>query len=756
MIALIEWSASALATLAVHATVLLAIAWLAERLRLLRSTQALELAWRFALFGALLSSTVSLLPSALPVTGPQRPESADARPRLATVAPPPAADARRPAGTGAATRPVAPQSAEVAAPKTPPALVLPPAVAQGAVALWLAGLAVAMAVFVRRSRSLLYLWRRGLGQGESASAALHDQTARLAGQMRLRTPAVRVLADIASPMMLPRAVLLLPRWSGDLAAGQQRALLAHELAHQQRCDPYWRIAQHAALLPLFFHPLAWHARRRLESLAEDACDATAAALLGSGRPLAECLATCLSHARGGPRVPAFAAAMAHDASPVVRRVHRLLEESTMSTSPSSALLRRGAFVCGLFVLVALPGVAVTTLAVGGTSQSVEIRSSNGKESVRFSDRRSGYALDVDQKGKIEFNADESDVAGLADGAYLDISETTSGVTREIRFKGTASGVDRRYRVDGTECALDAEGRAWIAALVPRMLRETGVQAEARSRRLLARGGAAALLAEIDLIQADHARAGYLRVLFADAPLSPEQQARALALVEAIDSAFEKRNVLQAALGQPSLSPALQVLLLKAAAGIDSDFERAELLVSVAGRMPVQGEVLDAWSTALNGIGSDFERRRVIEALLKQAAVTPDVLVRALDGADSIGSDFEKRSVLEAVAARRGDSPEVRAAYLRLAAGIGSDFERRQALVALLDGPAVDAATAQNVLAAVATMGSDFEAREVLVRLARVMPEDAGLIERYRGVARGLGDFERGQAEKALDRFAVVN
>jgi hypothetical protein len=41
----------------------------------------------------------------------------------------------------------------------------------------------------------------------------------------------------------------------------------------------------------------------------------------------------------------------------------------------------------------------------------------------------------------------------------------------------------------------------------------------------------------------------------------------------------------------------------------------------------------------------------------------------------------------------------------------------------------------------------------LIALARVMPGDAGLIARYREVARRLSDSERGAAEKALDRFA---
>ena len=40
-------------------------------------------------------------------------------------------------------------------------------------------------------------------------------------------------------------------------------------------------------------------------------------------------------------------------------------------------------------------------------------------------------------------------------------------------------------------------------------------------------------------------------------------------------------------------------------------------------------------------------------------------------------------------------------------------------------------------------------------LAAVMPGDARVIERYRQSARRLGDYERGQAEKALDRFVAL-
>ena len=70
------------------------------------------------------------------------------------------------------------------------------------------------------------------------------------------------------------------------------------------------------------------------------------------------------------------------------------------------------------------------------------------------------------------------------------------------------------------------------------------------------------------------------------------------------------------------------------------------------------------------------------------------------------------------------------------------------------GP-VDLRLADKVIAAVGDMGSDYEIRVALTALAERMPDDAGLRARYRAAARELGDYERGQAEKALDRFDEV-
>jgi hypothetical protein len=753
MMPVLEACAGVLLTLALHATVLLGLVWLAERLRLLRHPGWRELLWRGALFGALLSTTFEYLdwPQFAPDAAPRFAEATPAMP------PPIAAETAPEEGTALAiaNTPPAPLRAEAqGAPANGDAgttTLSLPAVAIGILlAAWGLGTLILGLRALRQWHGLRGLREDLSRRAQSPSPALLREARRVADALALPPPQLCLLPDLGSPLLLPEGLVVLPSWTVALPREQQRALLAHEFAHLQRRDPAWRLAQRLALLPLHFHPLAWLAVHRLEAIAEDACDARAAQLLGDGRPLADCLAECLSHAGARAGHPALAVAMAGESGPVLRRVKRLLEDAPMLPKSLSPAMRRTAIGVGLVALIALPGLAVTSFASDGLGRLLEI---DGRNNMHYSDRQPDGRLEASLRGEIGFNEAESDVVALADGGELEIIEERDGVRREIRFRAVDGQIVRRYRVDGSERALDADGRGWLARIIPEMLRQSGFQARERAGRILARGGNTALLQEIGRIRSDHGRSTYLRVLFADARLNEAELQQGLALAEPIGSDFELRQALQTALEKQALSPDRQVQLLRLAQQIGSDFERAELLASLVESHALQGEVLAAWRAAQEGIGSDFEQRRVLEALLERGRPAPATLVAALDSAQGIGSDFEKRSVLEAAVPRLREAPAAIPAWLRLADGLGSDFERRSALEALIEGVPLDAATAAAVLDVIEGMGSDFETRSALETLAAKMPEDAALIARYRRVARGLGDFERSQAEQALDRFA---
>ena len=633
-------------------------------------------------------------------------------------------------------------------------LRLPNDLALALLALWSLGAAIALALTLRQCAALLRLRRRFAREGEPAGAALQAQVRTLAAEMRIAAPTLRLLPNLPSPLVLPGAVLL-PRWSEALDPVQQRAMLAHELAHLHRRDPLWRPLQRMALVPLFFHPLAWHAVRRLETLAETLCDQAAVERTGDGRALAECLAECL--ARGfEPRGAGWALAMAERPGGIVGRVHDLLETSTMKLSNIPKRRLWIAAFAVLLLLVALPAVMVATRpglvtdALRPHALSITINQHGETYTMRSSAPAPGEILRVSIDGDVAFDDAERDVARMEPGAEFEIEQRRGGVTRHLRVTSGAKGLQREFEIDGAARPFDAAAAAWLASAIPEIYRISGLHADKRAKRILERGGAEALLAEIALLKSDFVRAGYLGQFFVLAEADAVQTGRALALMREIDSDYEKRRALEAAVSRPALSAEHQSGLLAIAAGMDSDFERAEWLIEAATRIPTDGANAVHWMRALRGFSSDFERKRALQALIEDGQPRPLAVAIALRAMRGMESDFERRQVLE-TAADTG-IPLAHADYLAAIDAMSSDFERREALVALIRSDDPDLERSHAILRSVRTMSSDHERGEVLNALASAMPNDPALIDDYRAVARQMSDFERGQAEKALDRF----
>lgn len=750
-----------------HATVLLLAVWLIERLGLLKHPGWAEWAWRVALFGAFVSVTVELVPWNTMRASPAAATVVSA-PVSEPIAAPTANDADLIVAMPSIRARTAIQNIDTANVSAgglaPVALPLASDAIFVGLALWLSGTLLLLARVLFQAAGLLRLRRRLVREGAPAGADLQRAMQTLVQEMHVRAPTLRVLPGLSSPLVLPGAVLL-PRWAEGLDTPQQRAMLAHELAHLRRRDPLWRPLQRLALVPLFFHPLAWHALRRLETLAETLCDAAAVERSGSGRPLAECLAECLARSSGFDRHDphntehrgaGWALAMAERSSGIVDRVHTLLENSQMKLSTISARWRWTAAVFAVLALIALPGVMVVARPgamsdVFGTSAlSATFRKGTSKMTIRSDLPTPGERLHVLSDGLVEFNVEENDVARMGRGAKLVIEQTRAGMTRKITMTPGANGFKRTYLVDGAARPFDAEGKAWFAKVIPEIYRTTGIDAEARVARLLGDGGVPRLLQEIAMLGGDHARAEYLGQLFLQAVPDAAQTAQALAQMNTIKSDFDKRRALTIALQQPRIDAENQVTLLNIARGFGSDFDRAEWLVEATPKLPVQGANVSAWTQALLAFDGDFERKRSLQALIEEGRPREQAVMIALRAMRGMSSDFETRSVLESAA--KAGVTLVDADYFKTVDAMSSDFDKREALLALIRSTTPDVVRSQRILNSVRGFGSDFERGEVLTALAAAMPNDVALIEGYRAVARGMADHERGQAEKALDRF----
>lgn len=144
---------------------------------------------------------------------------------------------------------------------------------------WLLGcaaVALRLAVGHRRVRRLLSASTPiETGDAREILSSLCEQ-ARVGGEVELRASRA-----IGSPVLYGwrRPVILVPQgWLGSLTADELRAILAHEVAHVKRRDFLANSLQRLIEIPLFFHPGAWLASRRIALAREELCDAWALSL----------------------------------------------------------------------------------------------------------------------------------------------------------------------------------------------------------------------------------------------------------------------------------------------------------------------------------------------------------------------------------------------------------------------------------------------------------------------------------------------
>ena len=138
-------------------------------------------------------------------------------------------------------------------------------------AIYALGIAFQCAQLLRGKRQLRRVLRN-CAPAEDAVLAARLQT--LAARLNLKTAPQLRISSGGSPFTTGvwRPLIALPRALCDAEGAQLDAVLAHELAHQKRRDLIWLGATWLLQTLLWFHPLAWAARRFHGLETECACD----------------------------------------------------------------------------------------------------------------------------------------------------------------------------------------------------------------------------------------------------------------------------------------------------------------------------------------------------------------------------------------------------------------------------------------------------------------------------------------------------
>ena len=211
---------------------------------------------------------------------------------------------------------------------------------------WLLGVAF---FSLRSAGGFLLLERERRKQSTVVGIRLLEICHRLQDQLGI-TRAIRYCecAWLQAPAVIGwfRPVVFLPVTAlTGLSEEQLEVVVAHELAHIQRFDPFVNVFQVCVETLLFYHPAVWWLNKRIRAEREHCCDDMAVALCGNAVEYARAL-TLMEEWRSAPVL-----AMAANRGPLTERVVRVLGLKTLGAGMRGIGLT-GSVLCLTAALVA--------------------------------------------------------------------------------------------------------------------------------------------------------------------------------------------------------------------------------------------------------------------------------------------------------------------------------------------------------------------------------------------------------------------
>jgi beta-lactamase regulating signal transducer with metallopeptidase domain len=273
-----------------------------------------------------------------------------------------------------------------------------------------------------------------------------------------------------------RPIVLLPVTTlTGLSEEQLRSVIAHELAHIQRLDPFVNLFQIAVETLLFYHPAVWWLNKRIRDEREHCCDDVAVCLCGNPVEYARAL-TIMEEWRNAP-----AFAMAANRGSLSERIFRVLGRKSIGAErrgiglTGSLLFLTAALVAGNALLgIAYPKPGVSA-AVSSSAQNFPVTLTRTAVASRQSSVESKSAKASAQPSPTNSQADEP--PSISDGSYIGAMKAAglSNLTFEqlvaLKIQDVTPEYVRRIHEQGLQADADKLVAMRIQAVTPEYIHD---------------------------------------------------------------------------------------------------------------------------------------------------------------------------------------------------------------------------------------------------------------------------------------------
>lgn len=334
--------------------------------------------------------------------------------------------------------------------------------------------------------------------------------------------------------------------------------------------------------------------------------------------------------------------------------------------------------------------------------------------MRWDDNGSRY--DVTLHGTIAFAEDLTDVQSLSDGGSFTLRHWVSGVPHTVEITAAGGKLTREYFVGGRSQGWNEEGRRFLAAELPQLVRRSGMGAEFRVKSIYGAQGFDAVLDEIDRLLSDYARRLYLVTLV---DVAHPDSGRAVPIIERTASRmlsdYDRRSVLAHVASNVSLDRRGSLAYVRAMAVMKSDYDQREALNALT--RSGAGLEGDAAFQAVSHMKSSYDKRMVLTEIIARP-MSADTKRGVLAAAAEIDSDYDRRQILTAYVAKFGVEGTVRDPFFAAVDAMQSDYDRAETLIAALKAQPIDTAMRAAYVSSAERLKSTYDQNRVLAAVTR--------------------------------------
>ena len=319
---------------------------------------------------------------------------------------------------------------------------------------------------------------------------------------------------------------------------------------------------------------------------------------------------------------------------------------------------------------------------------------DGSTRVRYKDSRNDFKIEF--KGDIEVSDDDKDIVGISRGGFIEIRKSSFGSSRRIIIEATNSGqLTKSYYVGRKEKNYNTEGKAWLAEILPEILKTTTIAAESRVERFYKRGGADAVLDVIDDMKSDFVKSTYFRLLLGHDLTNNE-------LVSVINSAGNE---------------------------INSDHYLSGILEENQKAFLANSQTTSAYINAAKSINSDHYASNILKKVINDASITDSQMASLLDISKNISSDHYISQVLRELMNKRTLNTQNVMKIISLSKDIQSDHHKSEVLKKMVDKKDLPSSAFDAFIGTLDDIQSDHYVTEVIKKLleTRLGPNESSLI-----------------------------